>query len=68
MIIPTMEITQKPGKSIVALVRCDRYDEDLVNTAVAKGIALLGGAEAFFKKGEKKMMIIEVLLSMAWSL
>ena len=58
-----MEITQKPGKSIVALVRCDRYDEDLVNTAVAKGIALLGGAEAFFKKGEKIVLKPNVLVA-----
>ena len=58
-----MEITQKPGKPIVAPVRCDRYDEGLVNTAVAKGIALLGGAEAFFKKGEKIILKPNVLVA-----
>ncbi|MCF7885184.1 MAG: DUF362 domain-containing protein [Candidatus Marinimicrobia bacterium] len=36
-------------KSKVALVKCDSYDQEKVNTAIARGLKLLGGIEQFIK-------------------
>jgi uncharacterized protein (DUF362 family)/ferredoxin len=48
-------------KSLVALVRCQDYDEALVYSAVEKGIKLLGGIGTFVKPGEKIVMKPNVL-------
>ncbi|MBN2048676.1 MAG: DUF362 domain-containing protein [Anaerolineaceae bacterium] len=39
--------------SKVALVRCETYDENAVQEAVDRGLALLGGAERFIHAGEQ---------------
>jgi uncharacterized protein (DUF362 family) len=39
-------------KSIVALVRCNNYDDTLVYNAVKRGIDLLGGISGIVKPGE----------------
>jgi uncharacterized protein (DUF362 family)/ferredoxin-like protein FixX len=48
-------------KSLVAMVRCEDYDEALVYSAVEKGIKLLGGMGTFVKPGEKIVMKPNVL-------
>ncbi len=48
------EMTQQDDRmgSTVAVVRCDAYEQADVQRAVERGIALLGGAQAFVKPGE----------------
>jgi len=41
------------GKSLVALVPCSKYDEELVNEKVKEAINLLGGLESIINKDEK---------------
>jgi uncharacterized protein (DUF362 family) len=41
------------SKSKVALIRSESYAEDKLITAIQKGFDLLGGANAFIKRGEK---------------
>lgn len=41
---------------VVALVRCDSYDESLVRAAVQRGLELLGGAGAFVRPGERLLL------------
>jgi len=48
-------------KSIVALVRCDSYDPELVSEAVTRGARLLGGIEQFISKDEKILLKPNVL-------
>ena len=40
-------------KSKVAIVRCESYDPETVFKSIKKGIDLIGGIDAFIKKGEK---------------
>jgi uncharacterized protein (DUF362 family)/NAD-dependent dihydropyrimidine dehydrogenase PreA subunit len=42
--------------SKVALVRCESYDYNEVKKAVARGLSLIGGPEAFVKSGEKILL------------
>ena len=49
-------------KSTVALVRCERYEDELVYESVKKGIDLLGGIGHFVKPGEKIVMKPNVLI------
>lgn len=42
--------------SIVALVRCQDYQDDHVAGAVQKGLQLIGGADKFAKPGEKILL------------
>lgn len=42
--------------STVALVRCEGYDAGEVMQAVARGLALLGGAERFVRPGERILL------------
>lgn len=49
-------------KSKVALVRCDSYEVDEVRKAVAKGMALIGGAGSFVKPGEKILLKVNLLV------
>lgn len=49
-------------KSKVALVRCSSYDEAVVAEAVKRGVALLGGMDAFIKPGEKILLKPNVLV------
>src|SRR4030043_1526704 len=50
------------NKTIVALVRCDTYQEDKVFKAVQKGLDLLGGASVFAKSNQKIVMEPNVLV------
>ena len=52
------------NKSKVALVACNTYDDGPVYQAVKKGIALLGGAEAFARPGERIVLKPNVLFGM----
>jgi uncharacterized protein (DUF362 family) len=49
-------------KSRVALVGCHEYNEDLVYSAVKRGVDLLGGISTFAKPGEKIVLKPNVLL------
>ncbi|MFC1907626.1 DUF362 domain-containing protein, partial [Chloroflexota bacterium] len=49
-------------KSIVALVQCDTYDDEEVNSAIETGFQLLGGASDFFKADERIVIKPNVLL------
>jgi len=49
-------------QSKVALVHCSSYDAAEVKAAVAKGIALIGGAGTFVKPGEKIVLKVNLLV------
>ncbi len=53
------------GKSIVALVPCDSYDDSMVEAAVREGIDLIGGTERFVRAGEKILLKPNVLVGSA---
>src|SRR4030042_6341045 len=55
-------MTKIMNKTIVALVRCDTYEEDRVFKAVQEGLDLLGGAFVFAKSNEKIVMKPNVLI------
>jgi uncharacterized protein (DUF362 family)/Pyruvate/2-oxoacid:ferredoxin oxidoreductase delta subunit len=48
--------------SRVALVRCSLYEEQSVREAVARGMGLLGGMQAFIRPGEKIVLKPNVLV------
>lgn len=48
-------------KSKVALIRCNNYNQQEVNQAVAHGLELLGGAGAFAKPSEKVLLKVNLL-------
>jgi uncharacterized protein (DUF362 family) len=50
------------GKSQVALVRCDRYDDKLVKKAVERGIELMGGISKFVAQDEDILLKPNVLV------
>ncbi len=50
------------GKSKVALVRCESYDEDAVRRAIEAGIDLLGGLPRFARAGERIVLKPNVLI------
>ena len=41
------------GAAVVAVVRCQNYEDDRVHDAVAKGLQLLGGIERFVRADER---------------
>lgn len=47
--------------SKVAVVRCNSYDQQEVDQAIAKGLELLGGAGAFCKAEEKILLKVNLL-------
>lgn len=47
----------------VALVRCDSYDEELVQRAVEKGVQLIGGVSRFISKGENIVLKPNLLVA-----
>ena len=49
------------SKSVVALVQCDTYDDEEVNSAIEAGFQLLGGASDFFKADERIVVKPNVL-------
>ncbi|MBN2247901.1 MAG: DUF362 domain-containing protein [Coriobacteriia bacterium] len=53
------------SRSRVAVVRCDAYDQRLVDAAVGRGLALLGGAEAFVQSGERIVLKPNLLVASA---
>ncbi len=57
-----MQTGENIKKSTVAIVQCESYDEPVVETAVAKGIGLLGGPQAFFFEGERIVLKPNVLV------
>ncbi len=44
------------SKSIVALIPCDKYDEELVCEGVKKGIELIGGLRSVIKQNERVLV------------
>ena len=52
-------------KSVVALIPCNKYDEELVNEKVKKGIELVGGLESVVKKEEKILIKPNLLFASA---
>ena len=49
--------------ALVALVRCDRYDDAAVQAAVDRGLALLGGADRFCRPGERLVLKPNLLVA-----
>jgi uncharacterized protein (DUF362 family)/NAD-dependent dihydropyrimidine dehydrogenase PreA subunit len=47
-------MTTSPAR--VALVRCNSYDQNSVDEAVARGLSLLGSPQAFFQPGENLLL------------
>ncbi len=43
-------------KATVSIVRCESYHDEEITEAVKRGFDLLGGIDAFFKKGEKVLI------------
>jgi uncharacterized protein (DUF362 family) len=58
-------MNQTIGKSKVALVPCDSYDDIKVYEAVKRGLGLLGGVSHFVKPGEKIILKPNVLIGAA---
>lgn len=55
---------QEPAsRSCVALVRCDSYDGAVVDEAVRRGLALLGGPHQFVEPGEHILLKPNVLVA-----
>lgn len=48
-------------KSKVVLVRCNSYNQQEVNQAVARGLELLGGVKTFVKANEKILLKVNLL-------
>lgn len=57
--------SQPPEKAQVALIECPDYDEELVFSALRKGIDLLGGIARFARPGEKILLKPNFLTSAA---
>jgi len=51
------------SRSSVALVRCEGYSEEVVDEAVGRGLALLGGVQQFLINGEKILLKPNVLVA-----
>jgi uncharacterized protein (DUF362 family)/ferredoxin len=49
-------------KSIVVLIRCDRYEEKIVYESIKRGLDLLGGIQHFIQPGEKILLKPNVLV------
>ena len=49
-------------KSKVAVIRCNSYDQDVVNGAVSRGLTLLGGVGNFVKPDEKILLKVNLLV------
>jgi uncharacterized protein (DUF362 family)/NAD-dependent dihydropyrimidine dehydrogenase PreA subunit len=47
----------------VAVIKCDSYDSVIVKQAVSRGLALLGGAEAFVRPGESIVLKPNLLVA-----
>jgi uncharacterized protein (DUF362 family) len=62
---PERMMNNIPGKSKVALVPCDSYEEVTVTAAVKQGIDLIGGITQFAKPGEKILLKPNVLIGAA---
>jgi uncharacterized protein (DUF362 family)/NAD-dependent dihydropyrimidine dehydrogenase PreA subunit len=45
-----------PGRTTVAIVRCDSYEADVVEGAVTEALGWLGGMARFVSKGEKVLL------------
>ncbi len=43
-------------KSSVSIVKCENYDEEKVLTALRQSVDLIGGAQAFIKKGSRVLL------------
>jgi len=52
-------------KSKVAVIRCNSYEIEEVRQAVSRGMALIGGAGAFVKSGEKILLKVNLLVGEA---
>jgi len=52
-------------KSVVALVACAQYDQDVVNAAVGRAIDLLGGMAAFVQPGQRVLLKPNLVRAMA---
>lgn len=52
MSLPTTTNKHLVSAATVAVVSCPSYDRETVDTALRRGLAFLGGAAAFAKKGE----------------
>lgn len=50
-----------PPSRVVALVRCEDYDEARVYDAVARGLELIGGAGQFVTAGERILLKVNLL-------
>ena len=53
------------SRARVAVIRCSNYDTPAVEEAVTRGLALLGGAEAFVRPGENIVLKPNLLVASA---
>lgn len=60
--IPKGVSPKNMSKSIVALVKCDTYDDEHVGKAVEEGLNLLGGISRFIRPGERIVIKPNVLI------
>lgn len=51
------------ARARVAVIRCDSYDTPVVDEAVSRGLALLGGAGAFVRAGERIVLKPNLLVA-----
>jgi uncharacterized protein (DUF362 family)/NAD-dependent dihydropyrimidine dehydrogenase PreA subunit len=51
-----MSINVEPGRSLVAVIRCEDYDYLSVKRAVERGIELIGGCQELIQPGEKILL------------
>ena len=50
-----------PDSAKVAIIRCESYSYENIGNAVRKGLALLGGASQFTRKGEEILLKPNIL-------
>jgi len=58
-------MTGVQGGTVVALVRCEDYDPQAVDSAVRRSVALLGGMSAFVKPGDQVLLKPNLLAARA---
>lgn len=57
----TLNSEQNTPPAVVAVVKCPSYDQDQVDTAVQRGVGLLGGVHRFASSGERILFKPNVL-------
>ena len=48
--------SESPARSTVALVRCESYEREAVESSVRRAVDLLGGISAFVRPGDQVLL------------